>query len=167
MNEVQRIADEIQRAIDGDPWHGPSTMRVLESIGSDVAAARPLPDARTIWEIVLHLTAWAREVHRRLEGPPLPAPMEGDWPPVGATDPAAWNTALADLRAAHEQLVAEVARFPESRLRELVGGPARDPAAGTGLRFDVMLHGVVQHAAYHTAQISTLRRIILAGASTS
>lgn len=166
MNEVQRIADEIRRAVDGDPWHGPPAMRILQEVDFAVAGAHPLQDGHSIWEIVLHMTAWAREVHRRLGDSPPGEPLEGDWPTVGEMTAEAWRTAVGNLRLAHQELLNDLEKMPESRLWEIVGGESRDRAAGTGIRFYVMLHGLVQHDAYHVAQIATLRKVILEGPAT-
>lgn len=54
--ERDRLLDELRRAWDGDPWHGDPVRRVLEGITADQAAARPLPHAHGVWELVLHMT---------------------------------------------------------------------------------------------------------------
>ncbi|MGH7628258.1 MAG: DinB family protein [Gemmatimonadales bacterium] len=67
MTEADRIADELARAHGGDPWHGSSARAVLAGVSAAQAAVRPIPNAHTIWELVLHVTGWRREVARRLE----------------------------------------------------------------------------------------------------
>ena len=64
--ETAVIADEITRGSEGEAWHGPSIREAWASVDSDAAAARPIQGAHTIWEIVVHMTAWATEVERRL-----------------------------------------------------------------------------------------------------
>jgi len=32
MTEVERIVDQAQRAFEGDAWHGPSLMAILEGV---------------------------------------------------------------------------------------------------------------------------------------
>jgi uncharacterized damage-inducible protein DinB len=162
--EVGRIVDELRRAHDGDPWHGSPVRDVLAGVSADVAARRPIPGAHTVWEIVLHMTAWRREVARRLRTGVADVPADGDWPPVGgdgagdgAGEEAAWEAALAALDAAHAELVRAVAALPESRLDEPLGD-RRDRPAGTGVSYYVMLHGVAQHDAYHAGQIALLRK---------
>lgn len=39
-----------------------------------------------------------------------------------------------------------------------MGGAARDLPLGTGVSFHVMLRGLAQHDAYHTGQISLLKK---------
>jgi uncharacterized damage-inducible protein DinB len=160
MKETARIADELRRAHKSDAWHGASVSEVLEHVSASEAAARPIAGAHTIWELVLHVTAWREEARHRLERGWHAEPDRGDWPPVTDTSEQAWQAALADLAAATEALVAAVERFPEERLDERIGRD-RDPAAGTGLSFATTLHGVAQHDAYHAGQIVIVKKALL------
>jgi uncharacterized damage-inducible protein DinB len=157
-SEVERIVDELRRAQHGDPWHGSPVRDVLAGVSAEVAARRPIPDAHTIWEIVLHMTAWRREATRRVRTGVADVPAEGDWPPVGGgAGEAEWGAAREALADAHDALVRAVADLPESRLDETLGD-RRDRAAGTGVSYYVLLHGVAQHDAYHAGQIALLRK---------
>lgn len=148
------MAHLIREAISGQPWHGPSLAAVSEGLDADIAAARPIEAAHSIWEIVLHLTGWTREVVRRLEGGKPGQPATGDWP---ETHGASWNDARDDLFSAHDELLAALTRFPESRLSDIVGG-VRDAPLGTGVTYRDMILGALQHDAYHGAQIALLRK---------
>ncbi len=102
MTEVARIADQLRRAFRGKAWHGPALRELLADVSAERAAARPIPNAHTIWEIVLHLAAWDDAVLRRLEGRRTDVPDEGDWPPVREVGEAAWGRALDLLDQRHE-----------------------------------------------------------------
>jgi len=158
MNETERIIGELRRAMHGDPWHGSSLAGILDGVDATRAAARPMPGAHTIWEIVLHLTGWAREVGRRVRGEAPGEPAAGDWPKVTDTTPEAWQAALDDLRAAHEELFGALASFPDARLDQTMGGD-RDRALGTGVTWEQTLHGTAQHDAYHAGQIALLKKM--------
>jgi hypothetical protein len=133
-------------------------MAILDDVTAPEAAARPIRDAHSIWEIVLHLTGWAGEVARRCRDGEPGEPAEGDWPSVPpATSGAAWDASRAALLAAHDRLARALDAFPEDSLDRPVGN-SRDPAAGTGTSHYVMLHGVAQHAAYHAGQIALLKK---------
>ncbi len=157
MRAVERIIDQLQRAWEGDAWYGPSTREVLEGIESGQAAARPISGGHSIWEIVLHMRGWKREVWNRLEGGFREVPEGGDWPQVRETTERAWLAALEDLAATHEALVKAALAFPDERLREVIG-EQRDPATGAGVSYYGMLHGIVQHDVYHTGQIALLKK---------
>lgn len=162
MTEISRIADQLQRAFDGDPWYGTPVTKILEGISAPEAATHPLADARSIWEIVLHVSAWVIETAQRLRGRTPGEPPEGDWPAVKETTAEAWEQTRQALARAHEDLQRELASTPEERLWEIVGSPVRDRAEGTGISYYVLLHGVIQHTVYHAAQIAALRRVLAA-----
>ena len=155
--EVERIVDELRRAQDGDPWHGSPVRDVLAGVSAAAAARRPIPEAHTIWEIVLHMTAWRREVTRRLRTGVADVPADGDWQSADATGEEEWQAAIAALAAAHAELAQATAALPASRLGQTLGD-RRDRAAGTGVSYYVMLHGIAQHDAYHAGQIVLLRK---------
>jgi uncharacterized damage-inducible protein DinB len=147
--------------VSGDAWHGPALAELLVGISARDAAARPVPGAHSIWELVLHLTGWAREVTRRLQGGTPGLPPEGDWPAVVAVTEPAWDTARADLVAAHDRLMEEVTRLPDGALDQRVG-QSRDQPLATGVTVRQTLHGVAQHDAYHGGQIALLKKALAA-----
>jgi uncharacterized damage-inducible protein DinB len=132
-------------------------MAVLARCTAERAAAHPLPGRHSIWEIVLHLTAWTGEVAQRLGGALAGEPPEGDWPPVNSTSAEAWQRTLARLDVAHRLLVDAVAAQSDAKWTERVGD-TRDPAAGTGVSHGVMIVGLATHYAYHAGQIAMLRQ---------
>ena len=149
------LADLLKHAWDGDPWHGPSLSAVVQRLDARTAAARTLADRHSAWELVRHVAAWTGEVERRLGGALAGEPAEGDWPPVGDTSDAAWRAAVDALAAANRSLIEAVSRQPDSRWSERVGD-LRDPAAGTGVSYGVMIVGLATHHAYHAGQIAML-----------
>lgn len=157
MDEIARIVRLFRESIGGEPWHGPSLEAVLAEVDAAAAAARPFEGAHTIWEIVLHLTGWTRELGNRLAGDEPRMPALGDWPETGPVDKARWDEARSDLLRAHEELIAALARFPVSRLDERIGGE-RDAPLGTGVSYREMILGALQHDGYHSGQISLLKK---------
>ena len=69
MREVVRIGSQLKRAFEGGAWHGPSLRELLADVSAEQAAARPLPGAHSMWEIVLHIAAWQDFVTRAVERP--------------------------------------------------------------------------------------------------
>jgi uncharacterized damage-inducible protein DinB len=160
MSEIERILDALQREHDGDPWHGSPLRAILDGITHEQAAARPLPAAHSIWEIVLHITAWKGEVRRRLSGATAGEPQEGDWPSVGDTGAERWRAALDRLETVHRDLLTAVRALPEQKLFEPTKDQ-RDRETGAGVAFHVLLHGIVQHDVYHAGQIALLKKGIV------
>lgn len=157
VQETVLIADEIVRASQGEAWHGPSIGEALATVDSETAAARPIHGAHTIWEIVLHITAWGREVERRLRERGHSLVGEHDWPPVSSTTADAWVSAKRKLFDAHARLRQTIRDFSPVRLGETVPFNGAAPPSNEG-SFYVMLHGLAQHDAYHAGQIAMLKR---------
>lgn len=149
-SETKRIADQLHRAYAGRAWHGPALRQLLLGVGAKQAAARPLRRAHTMWELVLHITAWKRAVLRRMQGKPLSLSPAQNFPPMPKATPANWNSTLAALRTAQEDLHRALTALPEARLRRIV------PGKRYTLYF--MLHGLVQHDLYHAGQIALLKK---------
>src|SRR3954465_13761881 len=147
MSRGKELARHVDRTVRGPMWHGPSLTEALEGVTPERAAAHPIAGAHSIWEIVLHVTAWAEIARARLEGLRIgdPSPAE-DWPPVSATSAEEWERALAQLRTSHRQLAEAVALLDEARLDEKIDGLAYSIL--------VLLHGVVEHGTYHGGQIA-------------
>jgi uncharacterized damage-inducible protein DinB len=157
MSEINRIIDQFEREHDGDPWHGSPLRAILDGVDARHAARKPLPDAHSIWELVLHVTAWKKEVAKRVGGAPAGEPENGDWPAPGEPTDARWTSALADLEAAHRGLIAAIRALPEQKLIEPTNDP-RDRPLGAGVSYYVLLHGTVQHDVYHAGQIAMLKK---------
>ena len=159
VREIDRIVEQLQRAYNGDAWYGPSVRAALEGVDARQAAARPEPSAHSICEIVLHMTAWAREVTRRLRVGIAQQPELGDWPAGAACDERGWTAILATLDAANQELVEAIAALDDAQLQDRIGN-IRDRALGSGVSRYVTLHGLVQHHAYHAGQISLLKKAL-------
>ena len=152
------LIDELHRAFDGDPWHGPSVSALLSGISATQAQARPSPDVHSIAELVAHMTSWTAEVTRRVAGHPAGDPIEGDWPLPRAVDATGWAAMQMSLTNAMARLIETIAGFPERRWDDRVGD-ARDPSLGTGVTYQQTVLGLVQHFAYHGGQIALLRKM--------
>lgn len=152
MSEVARLLSQLHRAYAGPAWHGPALNNILTGVTFQTAAERPIPNAHTIWELVLHITVWMTVPTRRLEGAEMPTlPPEQDWPAAPEPSDSAWRQALDGLADAQRNLEAAVRRLPEERLREVVLGDVP-------YSIYTMLYGVVQHNLYHAGQIALLKK---------
>jgi hypothetical protein len=58
MKEVERIEDQLRRSLEGEAWHGPELLELLQDVSADEAAAKPLPSVHSICEISLHIIHW-------------------------------------------------------------------------------------------------------------
>jgi len=157
--ETSRLIDQFRRAHDGDPWHGSPLKDTLKGVTAAQAAMRPPNGAHSIWELVLHITGWRNEAARRATGAAAGEPDAGDWPAVGDPTPRRWTAALAALDGSHACLVEAVRHMSDARLLEPTNDTRSGPL-GTGVSYYELLHGVVQHDAYHAGQMAILKRVL-------
>jgi uncharacterized damage-inducible protein DinB len=157
VSEVERIRDQFRRAFEGEAWHGPSVLALLDGITAQQAAAHPIPGAHSIWELTLHIAAWESACKRRLEGDPAQLSDEEDWQPINDTSEAAWEKTKQDLIDTHRELMEAIARVDQSRLNEPMIRDANIPFSSVY----VTLHGGVQHDLYHAGQIAMLKKALV------
>ena len=152
MSEVDRIVDQMMRAHIGDPWTDAPLAGLLAGLMCEQAAAKPIPDAHSIWEIVLHLIATQEFIADLVRGASQPSQPGDEWPPVGEASEEAWAEVVERFRAGEVEVRRVVsAEFADERLDE----PLRE--GGTSAYSN--LHGYIQHAVYHGGQISMLRKL--------
>jgi uncharacterized damage-inducible protein DinB len=151
MKEVKRILDQLKRSFEGEAWHGPSVREVLENVNAEKASAHPLPSAHSIWEITRHIAAWQYFICKRLQGQPVEATPEQDWPLTSETNEDAWQETLRNLESGYQKLVAEVGRLSDEDLEQ-------KPVPGKDYTLYYMIHGVIQHNLFHAGQIAMLKR---------
>ena len=151
--EVKRIAHTLRENYAGDAWVGPSLHDILRGLTPEQAYSRPISNAHTVWEIVLHMTAWRLFVWHKLNGYhtfDIISP-EQDWPPVEHDSRPAWEAALTALEKSQQQLLDALEGLSDDKLHETV--PGRDYA------YYKLLHGIISHDLYHGGQIVLLRKM--------
>src|SRR4051812_5108416 len=154
MSRATRLGNHIERTVTGPMWHGPALAEVLDGVDAVTASAHPIPGAHSIWEIVLHVTAWADIARQRIHGEATgdPAP-EQDWPEPGSElhvrSDATWAQVVERLKESHRELAADVRLLDDQALDTRV----------KNLEYPVgiLLDGVVEHGVYHGGQIALLR----------
>jgi uncharacterized damage-inducible protein DinB len=151
MRELDRIADELRRALIGGAWHGPALRDVLAGVDGTAASQLPPGAGHTIHQVVLHIAVWLDVVRRRLQGEAFEPTAQQDWP-EDEMGQLSWSDTLRQLDETAARLQDTVRTLSDDVLaREVVGQ-----------NYDAyhMLHGVVQHTAYHTGQIALLKRLL-------
>ncbi|HZF41623.1 MAG TPA: DinB family protein [Blastocatellia bacterium] len=151
MTETHRINSQLKRAQEGQAWHGPSLRELLDGVTAEQAAAKPIPNAHSVWELVNHIIAWEQIARRRLEGAEeIAIPDEVNFPPVTDASEAAWQATLQSLEANHRGLRESIKKIDDAKLEEIT--------PGTSYSIYVLLHGVIQHDLYHAGQIALLKK---------
>lgn len=151
MSEVARIAELLEQSVRGRPYHGPSLLTILRPVTRDLAIRRTSPNLHTIWELVAHVGAEYRYARSLIDSSATPW-IEGEttWPAIADTSEAAWLSTLRDLEDGHRTFLQFLAQLDDEAL-------GRRAVRGRHSVYAV-LHGVVQHCAYHAGQIALLTR---------
>lgn len=124
---------------------------LLSDVSAEQAARRPIESAHSIWELVLHISAWERIVRERLTSETAVEPTdEENFPPVRDASEEAWKETLMRLEEGNRALRDRIAQLDEAQLDDIV------PGAPYSVYF--MLHGVIQHDLYHAGQIALLKK---------
>jgi uncharacterized damage-inducible protein DinB len=150
--ELIRLEEQVRRAFEGGAWHGPSVLETLADIPAEAAAARLMPRAHSIWEIVLHVTATYRLVLKRIHGQPGNLSDEEDWPSLQSLSESDWRAAVDELQRLNREVRAEILAFDASKLDE--------PLADGHVSAYVHFAGLPQHDAYHAGQLALLRKAL-------
>ncbi|UCH27200.1 MAG: DinB family protein [Trueperaceae bacterium] len=151
--EIERLEEQLKRALEGEAWHGPSVLELLTGVSAAEAAAHPISGAHSIWEIVLHLTTDYILVLRRLSGDGRRLTPEEDWPPCPAVTEENWRKTVQDLTKLNQELLQAVHAFPGARLDE----PLVSEVPYTAY---TQFIGITQHSLYHAGQIALLKRAL-------
>jgi uncharacterized damage-inducible protein DinB len=162
MESVRQLANHVERTVTGPMWHGPSLEELLVGITAADAAARPIAETHTIWELVLHIAFWADEALARFNGRArAELHRNEDWPASPEPTEEAWREARENLARSYRALREAVAASSDDMLSRRVAGA--DPPHS----MLAMIHGVIEHGAYHGGQIALLRRAGLRATSPS
>jgi uncharacterized damage-inducible protein DinB len=157
--DFDSLRQDLRDVYSGNPWHGSSITEVLKGLDAKTAYVRSIPRGHTIWELVLHMTVWTREVTSRVRGSAPKSPAQ-DWPsPESGGGEAAWRRAQDELGAAQKDLEKAVDDLNPVDLVRWIGD-GRDPAAGTGVTVGTLIRGLLQHHTYHEGQIALLKKAV-------
>ncbi|TCD02409.1 DinB family protein [Pedobacter psychroterrae] len=145
------FSNELRKAYIGDAWHGNNVSCIISSVKDNQAFSRPIVDAHSIAEIVLHLTSWTEEVSSRLMGKISAEPAKGDWPSPIEETTVTWNAIVSDFHIENEKLINLSMSFMADDWAKHVQTPS-----GRGISYFELFNGLIQHHAYHAGQISLL-----------
>jgi uncharacterized damage-inducible protein DinB len=149
LGELDRIANLLEMVVVGSPYYGPSTLETLKNINAEMAVKKPAWSAHSIWDLVNHITAemqYALAILKNNAG--LWVEGQTTWPNQVDFSDVAWQLSLQELKEANQNLVRAIKQQDDDILD-------RNPIQVRGPYY-LMLHGTLQHAIFHTGQISLL-----------
>ncbi len=151
--ETARIQKLLKRNWDGPMWHGNTIKETLNDISWEKAFHKPANFTHNIYEYVKHMVCWRRFVLEYLKGNDtysVEINSETDWITKYETSEVSWLQALSELETTQTELLNAFENFSDVRLDETV--------AGKKFSWYVMIHGLVHHDIYHSAQIAILKK---------
>ncbi|MGB2983385.1 MAG: DinB family protein [Candidatus Bipolaricaulia bacterium] len=152
MHEFDRIVGQMKQAHIGNPWTDAPLVALLDDLACEQAAAKPIPNANSIWEVVLHLITTQELIVDLVRSVSRPFQPGDAWPPIGEATVEAWAGVVERFLAGDAEVRSVLSdEFTDERLDE----PFRE--GGTSAYNN--LHGYLQHAVYHGGQISMLKKL--------
>lgn len=151
--ETERLKKMLRNNWNGPMWYGSNLQETLKDISWEKAFYKPAHFTHNIYEYVMHLVCWRRFVTEHLNGNSdykTELNSELDWITQYTKDELTWLKALAELEAGQTALLTAAENLTEEMLDELVPGKK--------FKWYVMLHGLIQHDVYHSAQIALLKK---------
>jgi uncharacterized damage-inducible protein DinB len=160
MTTSEKLSKELEQVLSGDPWYGSPVYEILEKVSFETAYEKPAGSIHNIAAIVLHMLSWTEEVMDRMNGMTAQMPSSGDWPDPGTPDEKKWQQYVNDLKLVNVNLLGIIQNFPEEQWNEPIADE-RNRELGTGVSYEELVSGLLQHYVYHSAQIALLTRIII------
>lgn len=157
MNEVERIARQVDLTYLDGFWGGGSIRDLFRSMAASQAASYPIVGAHSAWETALHIAAWYDIFRGRIVDMSVEYRHDADWPAPGVTSADNWTATLNRLDESHKALVDAVRNLKVEDLQKVV--------KGREFTFYEMLHGISQHDQYHAGQVLMLKKAIAGAAS--
>lgn len=152
MAELYRSVYEGDTA--GEAWHGLSLKPLLKDVSPEQALRTAAPSMHSILQLVSHIAYWEEIVLRRFNGEVVNALLNTpeDWPASRMLTDAQWGATLTRLEKSHHALRNAMELCPDDKLNLKV--PEREHTNY------VLLHGIIDHCVYHTAQIALVKKAL-------
>jgi uncharacterized damage-inducible protein DinB len=145
MVQTQRIADAYRAATVKGAWYGPSLAELIAQIPAELATTPPVSGSHSIAELLQHLLLWNERIRNTSKSHPLPRwQPEKEW----AEPPIPWNELVSRWNQSRELLEEKIRNFPVEDLAKQV--------PGRNYPYETLLHGIVEHAIYHSGQIAMI-----------
>ena len=157
MSEGKRIAELFRSVYEGDEkgeaWHGAALKPLLKGITAEQACRNPETGRHSILQLVWHIAYWNEVDLRRFNGEIVHAPLNSpdDWLLNRKVSEREWQAAaLKRLENSYVAFHRAIEESSDDKLAKRVPGKDYDNY--------VLLHGIIHHCVYHTAQIALLKK---------
>ncbi len=151
--ETLRIQKLLKRNWHGPMWHGNNIQEILKDITTEMAFYKPAGLSHNIYEYVKHMGCWRNFVLQYLKGNTaysVEINSETDWVTNYEANEESWKAALSELQTLQTELIDAFETFTDAQLEE--------PVFGKKFNWYTMIHGLIHHDIYHSAQIAQIKK---------
>lgn len=150
--KIKDFIDESNELYNGEPWFGVSIVASLQNVNLESWNLKPKNTSNSIASIVCHMIDWRSFVIEKLKENTIfdiALNTKEDWRKnVLVTTEEEKNEILLELEASQEELVKLIQEKKASWFIE--------KTVGKEYTNSYMLHGILQHDAYHLGQINLI-----------
>jgi uncharacterized damage-inducible protein DinB len=151
MDERERTISLFEKLYHGRPWLEVNLVDTLANL-TPAQAATKVGRANSIWEILVHLIEWRKNVLQRVQGEVLKSPSNNYFAPIEDQSESNWQATLAQLAQTQQQWVAFLRKFDLQTLNQLY--PVNQ------LTYYEHIQGILQHDCYHLGQMVVLAKLV-------
>ena len=155
---ILSIIEQLKDLHQGKPWIGPSMQKHLSKVGENRYFIQPLPELHSIAQLVNHLTVWRKATLTKIEtgsAPSIDASNE-NWLSNDVLKKIGWETLKHEYDTSLKELIEILSKKKDAFLNETY----YDPDFKDHYPYKWLLHGMVQHDAYHLGQIGITCKFI-------
>ncbi len=159
MTTAEKLGAELSEVLSGDAWYGSPVYEIIDATTFDVAYERPPGGAHSVVEIVLHMIGWTEEVNLRMQGKEAGMPPGGDWPDAGEPDEERWQKLKDSFKLVNVALIDAISQVEDDKWQQPTNDK-RNAALGTGVTYEALIRGLIQHHVYHAGQVAILNKML-------
>ncbi len=150
--QTRRIRSLMNGLYAGPNWVSVDILSTINDLSAGQAAERVLPQSNTIWEIVMHMIGWRKNILRRVQGEHLPSPGHNYFTEINDFSDEAWSDVLDEFRQTQVDWLEFLETFDEEDYDKTYENPS-----STYYEF---VHGIIQHDYYHLGQIKMMVKYV-------
>jgi len=154
MRELEAILSQYDDTMHGQAWYGDPVWKILDGVDAQCAAARPIKEAHSIWQLVMHMQFWETVAVQRTSAPTTPDERL-NFPDTPAADEERWQETLKRFRESNREFRNAILKLDPTKLDD------KTPGGKYSFRWEMC--GVIQHHIYHAGQIALLKKAYAAG----
>jgi uncharacterized damage-inducible protein DinB len=150
--ETKRISKLFSDLYNGDAWIEVTIQGTIKNISAEQALIHPIENLNSIWEIVNHLVSWREVVLSRMEGEIILEPNNNFFEPIIDNSERAWQETLERYDKSQKSWLVYLEKLNSTDLEKIYSGKK--------YTFYELIHGILQHDAYHLGQIIMLKKLV-------